>query len=811
MHPYRLRLIAVLLASALALSACDSAEERAQQHFLSAMQLLDEGDADRALVELRNVFQLNGMHQEARLTYARIQRERGDEAEAYSQYLLSAEQYPEVAESRLALAEMAISRLDWAEAERHGREAVKLLPDDPLAQAIGMTLDYRAAIEAKETAATKASVDAAAALLAAHSDSPGVAVLAHQVLIDAQMRGPNPADALPQLDAALALRPDRFDWQMMRLRLVFEAGDIATAGVHLQEMAKLFPANDQVRSLLIGWYVDQGDLDGAEAVMRDLVTQSEEKLGPQLAIVEFLRQTKGPEAALAEVDRLIAENPGAPAYVATRATMDFQAGRKDEAIAAMTALVKEAPDSPAVRDIRVGLAKMLVDTGNPVGARSEIEKVITADPTNVDALKMRAVWLIDEDKPGDAIIDLRTAFDQAPRDVDILTLMGQAHERDGARDLAGERYGLAVEVSGRAAPESLRYAAFLMEDDRHEAAESVLTDALATSPQNAQLLIALSDVLIVQDSWDRARETIARLRALNTDEASTAADRLEGKILLAQGQVDDTITFLQGMIDGGDTDVAAIAAVMQLQVREGRMDAARAYLDDRLALQPDSPDLMHLDASLRLTMGETDQAETLYRSLISANLQDVRAVRALFALLRTDDATGAEAVLDAGIAANPTSVALRVTKATVLEGRGDFDGAIALLETLYAENTDNIVLANNLASLLTTHRSDSASVERAFAIARRLRGTQEPAFQDTYGWIEYLRGNYSDAVAALEPAAAGLPDDALVQLHLGLTYAALNRTADARATLTRALDLAADSPLPQFAQARQVLEALPAN
>jgi Flp pilus assembly protein TadD len=121
------------------------------------------------------------------------------------------------------------------------------------------------------------------------------------------------------------------------------------------------------------------------------------------------------------------------------------------------------------------------------------------------------------------------------------------------------------------------------------------------------------------------------------------------------------------------------------------------------------------------------------------------------------------------------------------------------------------VVANNLASLITTHQDDAESLERAFAIARRLRDSKVPAFQDTYGWIESRRGNREAALAYLEPAAKGLPDDPFVQLHLGLTYAALDRHEEARTALGRALELAGDSDLPQFASARTLLDGLPAG
>lgn len=58
--------IATLLIVVATLAACENSEERAERYFQSAMTLLEEGDVDRALIEFRNVFDLNGAHREAR-------------------------------------------------------------------------------------------------------------------------------------------------------------------------------------------------------------------------------------------------------------------------------------------------------------------------------------------------------------------------------------------------------------------------------------------------------------------------------------------------------------------------------------------------------------------------------------------------------------------------------------------------------------------------------------------------------------------------------------------------------------------------
>ena len=139
-------------------------------------------------------------------------------------------------------------------------------------------------------------------------------------------------------------------------------------------------------------------------------------------------------------------------------------------------------------------------------------------------------------------------------------------------------------------------------------------------------------------------------------------------------------------------------------------------------------------------------------------------------------------------------------KAGFLEQRQDPEGAIAIYQTLYARDTSNQVLANNLASMLSSYRSDPESLEQAYVIARRLRGTTVPAFADTYGWIAQARGNPAEALPYLEIAAAGLPQDPLVQFHLAEVYKALNRPDDARAQYAKVVALVPAEDARDFVQ-----------
>ena len=192
--------------------------------------------------------------------------------------------------------------------------------------------------------------------------------------------------------------------------------------------------------------------------------------------------------------------------------------------------------------------------------------------------------------------------------------------------------------------------------------------------------------------------------------------------------------------------------------------------------------------------GQAGAARDALRQVLAENQQNERAWIALVKLHRAiDDRPAADAALAEALRAMPDNPNLNWMQAGALERAGDIEGAIAIYERLYARNSDSALIANNLASLISSFRDDAESLERAYAIARRLRGTEVDAFRDTYGWIAARLGNISEALAYLEPAARGLPQDSTVRYHLARAYVMAGRDADALAAYRATRDLLADS------------------
>jgi len=809
--PVRARSFGLALAAALALAACDSREERAEAHHQRALALLAEGEPERAMIEFRNVFRLDGTNAEARLAFARLLRDQGDVPRALNHFAILVDQDRGNLAGHKERAALALAAQDFVAAGESARRAFELAPDDPEARALKATLDYRDGDRA-------AAVEMARGVLAETPDN----VAAHMVLVAERMNAGDPAGALAQADAALAAVPADEGLHLVRLAALEGLGDDAGVGAQLDRMAGLFPDNPGVAQARVQWRLRQGDVAGAEAALRKRVARDPAAVEPALTVTQFLYETAGPAAALAELDRLVeasrARGDDPLPYQRARAGLDFAEGRRDAAVAALRALVEGAEPSDAVRDVQVDLAGMLDAMDDAAGRDALIEAALAGDPGHVGALKLRARAAIAADAPDRAIQDMRTALREAPRDPEVMTIMAMAHEREGARGLAAERLALAVELSDRAPAESLRYARFLMADDRLGPAEGVVTDALRRAPRDPELLALLGEIHLARQDWPRVAQVAGLLRAQEDPAAAGIADRLDMARLAGEGRTEETLALLRGLAaDGGDP--AAMAQLMQAYVAAGDLAGAQAWLDGVLAADPASLPARLMQAGLQAARGETAEAEALHRALIAEDPAAPQPHRALFALLASQGrAAEAEAALAAGIAATEAAGApdsdLVFLRAGLLEARGDFDGAIAAYETLYARDSGDPLVANNLASLLTTHRADPASLERAYLIARRLRDSDVPHFQDTYGWILHRRGDSAGALRHLAPAAEALGDNPLVQHHYGEALFALGRTAEARERFARAVALGGAAPgaaPPQVAAARARLAEIDAG
>ena len=276
----------------LALVACDNAQERADAHFEKGQTLAAAGETEKAILEFRNALRLNQEALEPRLAFARLLYQQGRLDQAVGNYLKVVELDPAHLEARLALARIMVLANQPEEATIHIDAALDAAPLDVTARGLKATLAYR-----------DGQIDNALALAnGILEDVPGEAT-ATMVIASHEIENGRLDVALEALGTAIARSPGDLGLYLGKLRALEAADDQAGIGAHLRDMLQAFPDNPQVAEGLAEWHVRQDDLGGAEAVLRDRAAKLQDEPGYALAVVNFLRDRRGRQAASARTDQ----------------------------------------------------------------------------------------------------------------------------------------------------------------------------------------------------------------------------------------------------------------------------------------------------------------------------------------------------------------------------------------------------------------------------------------------------------------------------------------------------------------------------
>ncbi len=257
-------LAAVSLSALLLLTACDSAEERAQGHYDSAVELLAAGDVDRALIELRNVFQLNGLHIPARKLYAATMLERGNLRDAFGSYTLVSEQDPNDIESRVAIARIAAQTGNWDAFELNTTRAYELDPQNLQVRLLYQVQQYRQAVLDNDA---PRRTQVAAELTALKAELPEDLLLS-RILVEDYIAEQRFSSALEEIDGALAVDPSSPDFLQMRLALLAQLGQEDEVERQLTDMIANDPSDMASKEALIRWHISRGNPDKAEEILR---------------------------------------------------------------------------------------------------------------------------------------------------------------------------------------------------------------------------------------------------------------------------------------------------------------------------------------------------------------------------------------------------------------------------------------------------------------------------------------------------------------------------------------------------------------
>lgn len=763
--------------SVVALAACASPEERMVDYTDSGNALFEAGELQKAALEYRNALQIDDDHLPALrglLQVMKAQKNQGQTTAILNK--LTQLDKTDVA-SRIEIARTFLVNGNMEGAVRNADEALALAPANPDALAMSAAVKMRLEDQATAIELAQKAISIDPTTLDAYS------VLAAERVLQEDLEG-----AIERLDEGLAANPQDVSLRLIKITLLQRENKVDEAIDVYKQVVALQPKSVETRRTFAFFLARNRRLDEARVAFKDLYEAEPEVDQNVIDYTRFLATADGLDSAKAFIQPIVDAEPARFGLRRFAAELLLTSGEVEPAIKAFGDLAQSAGDAPEGLEAKVRQAELAYATGTRDRAEALLDEVFAVDGRISGALALRARFAIEDRELDSAIADLRTILRDVPDSIPALGLLGTAHELAGSTDLADERFGQAFRESQGAVKPGLDYAAFLGRTGAWDRAEDVLGVVLSRAPGNVPAWQQLAQARLRLSNWVGAQQAADRIAELSGNDV--LADQIKGTALIGLNDQEESLNAFKRAHEAAPTSARPLVALVRSYMSNGRVDEAESLLRSISDKNADSSFVKVLLAQIYQFKGEGGKAEALLLDARNTGNAATIVHQSLYQFYsqsgRLDEA---KAALDKGREANPDDAALRLLTANYYEGVEDFEAAIGEYDALYTQSPNSPVVANNLASLMAEHRSDTQSLNRALSIAQRFRDSRVPHFRDTLGWAYYRLGDFVRAVDILEDVAKELPNLAVVRYHLGMSYKATGDIDASQAELEVALKL----------------------
>jgi len=782
-----LRVAAVLLLTLVV--ACESPEEKEARHYERGVELYEEGQDEKAMVEFRNVLRLNPKNADAIFHVGLIHERAKRLKPAFAAFEQATIEQPSFVAAQFKLANTALELANRTLApglvDRAAKAADAIEKAEP-GNPDGLMMKAAVALVRGET---QAALDLAkAALEKAPADEEATAVLA-----GAYARLGENERALVLLDEAIAAAPASVTLRLGRIALLEGADDVEALAKTYDELIALEPENLDYRLALAKFHREDGDLASAETVLRQAIDSSLLTQETASALVELVYQQHGFEAAEAELVRLIARASDNIDLRFRLAELYAGAERAPDAERTLEAIIKDAETQKTADDARAEIAQLRFGAGDVDGARNVVEDILAGDPDHPKANLIGGAILVREGDFNEAIRSARAALRRDPTWAPGLRLLAEAQLGKGETDAAIDTLGTVVSLDLRDVRSAERLASLLTQRGDSTTALKIWDHVVRITPDSARALQARAAIATAQRNWSEARANIEWLLQLPGQEAAGAM--LTGRLFSAQGRFDQAREAFAAAASLRPEAPQPVIELTRAYVKERDLDSAIADLEQRIKNHPDAV-AYNLKGGLLARQGKLDEAEAALREAIRLRPEWLIPYMHLASWLMDNGAISeAVDVYQAALEqAQDDATLLYRLGAAYYEG-GQADEAIAIFARLVELQPQSDVAVNDYAALIADFAYDDPDrLAVALDLASRFRGSNNANFLDTLGWLHYRNGEFAVATSFLERAISEAPEVPMLHYHLGMVLAQSGQAERAAAELSKAVVDGADYP-----------------
>jgi len=555
-----LQLLAV--AALVAIAGCEPPEEKVAQYIASAEQFFEEENLVKAELEAKNALQIEPKNADARYMLARIARAKRDFGGIVGNLLIVIESRPEFIEARTELGTIYVQAGEPELAEEQLVELEKFAPDHTETRLLRARLlaskgeleqaevELRAAISAESdnivamgllaslTAATDvdealAIVDEAIAkteddrdlqllkinilrkavrseaveaayrdLISSFPDEPQYRFMLAKFLAD-EGKIEDVADVLM---AAVDHDPSDHDAKLTLVRFIAATRGAEESVALLQSFVEQNPAATNLRAVLAGQYLNNGDTKGAKAEFQKIVdAEGNEDAGlAAKARIAGIHISEGElEEGTVIVDEILAIDPLNAYANYLHGQVNFKQANWKGAVSDLRSALRETPNNLRAQWL---LARTHAKAGDLILAKDAYRRLMEISPLNPAATLELTRVMVDQKEWKEAEGFLAEKITAMPLEADLsrarISLLIDLERFDDALAEA-ERLG---STEGNAAIGSYLSGRLHQSREQHGKAVSAFREALEAEPNAREPLQSLIASLVAQGKTDEARD-----------------------------------------------------------------------------------------------------------------------------------------------------------------------------------------------------------------------------------------------------------------------------------------------------------------
>ncbi|HEV8326517.1 MAG TPA: tetratricopeptide repeat protein [Nitrospiraceae bacterium] len=752
-------LICVLLV--LACLGCDrsSPEAKKAKHREQAETYFEKGQYHEALIEYKNVAQVDpkdaDAHYRLALTYLKLGGTTNLQG-AFAELSRTVELDKTNRDAQLKLGELYLLGNEPAKARKQAEIVLVSAPQNTE----GLILKGRSLINEKHYAEGIAELKKAIEL-----DPKNM-----QTYIDlarAQVFAKDTAAAEQTLKNALTIDSRSAEILLALGDFRVTTGKPDQAEIIYKQALEIAPENEEIFLRLASVYQRSGKWTDVETTLQKLAALKPQDEKPHIHLGDFFTWLGQRDKALASYQRATEVNPSSVIARDKLISHYLDTGKTSEAEAKVKDILEKNNKDLMGRffDARIRLAK-----NNSDEAISLLQGVVKDEPQFAGAHYFLGVAFLQKHQMTQA----RSAFTEAvklnPKLAEARTALAKIHLAEGSADLAIEQAQAAIQLN----------------------------------PRNVQAAVIAGDAYLLKGDVAKSKQVFEAIAKALPNEP-LGPYRL-GLVARAEKNEAKALAYFEEALSKKQGAIEPLTQIAMIKFAQGKADEARERVNKQIEASPKNPLFYTLLGQLWMRTKDAGRAEIAFKkaielddSLLSAymNLAQVYHLAG-----KTDQAVKEyEAIL----VKNPKVIQAHMLLGVIHESRNEYDKAQAQYEAILKLAPRFAPAANNLAWLMA-EQGRNLDVALSHAQTAREGRPDDPHIADTLGWIYYKKNAYLLAVSLLKEAAEKLPNEPIVHFHHGMAQYKNGNPVGAKKSLQAALKL--NQSFPGSEEAKKTLAGL---